>query len=91
VHKSYYSLLFSHFFVLNSFSLDIKQLFISLAVSLLSLSSRSQIDSKRLKRLSRAKTNAYVLPGRSFFLIKIDFRDEKSALHLSESDTEREV
>jgi len=81
VHKSYYSLLFSHFFVLNSFSLDIKQLFISLAVSLLSLSSRSQIDLKERESVFQSTNTERLSSGYSFERIKTGFRDEKSALN----------
>ena len=78
------------FFVLNWFQLDIKQLLISLAVSLLSKSSRSQIDLNERESVFQSTNHERASSGYSFERIKTGFRDEKSALN-SPSEFEREV
>ena len=69
------------FFVLNWFQLDIKQLLISLAVSLLSKSSRSQIDLNERESVFQSTNTERASSGYSFARIKTGFRDEKSALN----------
>ena len=61
--------------------LDIKQRLTSLAVSLLSESSRSQIDLKERESVFQSTNAERVSSGYSFERIKTGFRDEKSALN----------
>ena len=89
-----YSSLFSLFFVLNWFRLDIKQHSSYLSqVSLLSESSCSQIDLNERESVFQSTNHERASSGYSFERIKTGFRDEKSALNSPSEfdDGEREV
>lgn len=88
-----YSSLFSLFFCSQLVSVGYKTSFISLSqVSLLSKSSRSQIDLNERESVFQSTNHERASSGYSFERIKTGFRDEKSALNSpSEFDGEREV